>query len=304
MVNAPIVAIKGPYDENGNQQGPATNLYLGEDANANTDTETNKKDIPGLDSEESLLAPLQGQVEFSHNGSFNAHRLFNAGLDSTVEDSLYRWLFQLETLVLPQQGIGYELLDNATGFNLDPNTDIGVLVEEAEWEVTGGEGLTGDWRLDLVFAEGIQPAKVSGRTDAIQDRFDKQQAITRSIINYDNQAFNLGTVEEFGYTRSVDIDANKLIHNFDVPQVGVVESGVKSEIRLSGRVIADQINQSLADWVNELNTSLHGTEITLSEAYTKREFQGAVSTTNGTINEGQPNVAEYDIEIDIGTVQV
>lgn len=300
-MSSPQITLEGPYDRSDTAQGPSTDLYLGDDASVDTDTETNKDDIPGFDSDETLLNPLQGSIEFSYSGVFNAHRLYQAGLGASLEEAMYEWLFRLETLCLPRQGLGYRLNDRLNNFTPDPTSGVGVLIEEAEWEVTEGELFRGEWRVDGILSEGVQNVSTDYRQNEIDNRFTAQDtSITEAEIQYNGGTLTLDHVEDFSVTRSVDVDSNKLAHQYDIPQVGILETGIDEQIRVSGQV--SENTTDLQTWAKQANQDVHGSEISLYEPYSKRVWKGAISTSKTEFSEGPDNQLEYDFEVDVGSV--
>ncbi len=306
----PQVTITGPFDQSGTSQGPATSLYLTEEATPETETDTKKLDIAGKEDDETLLAPLDGQTAFSYNGVFNQNRLVRAFGNKSALGAVREWLFELETLCLPKQGRGFRLNDDESGFVLDPTSGTGVLVEEVEWTVSAGDGLYGEWRVDVQRADGVQPAKNNNRTNEITGRRDESQLNNFTderlfVGTGTTQEYELGSVEEIKYTRNLDLNVQQMIHNSDVPQAGLPESGVKGTFRLQGimttRDLPSKGVQSLPDWVQALNTSFHGEFVQVEETVTDRVFGGAVSSSTATIKSGSPNKAEYTIELDIGS---
>jgi len=306
----PQVSISGPYDQSGTVQGPTTPLYLTEEAVPETETDTKKQDIPGKGDDEALLAPFDGQTAFSYKGVFNQNRLVRAYSNLTPLEAVREWLFEVETLCLPKQGRGFRLKDDESGFVLDPTSGTGVLVEEVEWTVSAGDGLYGEWRVDVQRAEGPQPAENNVRDDKITERRNESNSNDFTderlfVGTGSSQEYELGSVEEMKYTRSIDLNVQQMIHNSDVPQTGLPESGVEGTFRLQGimttRDLPSEGVSALPDWVHRLNTSFHGEYVRIYETVTDRVFGGAVSSSSATMKSGSPNRAEYTIELDIGS---
>lgn len=300
-IPSPKITITGPYDKGGTAQGPATDLYLGDEASVDTDTETNKEDLPGFDSDETLLNPLQGAITFSYSGVFNAQRLYQAGLGASLEEAMYEWIFRLETLVGSRQGIGWKLVDKLNGFSPDPTSGVGVLIEESEWSLSEGELYKGEWRVDAKLTKGRQDVATDYRTDDISERNTAQDtSISEPKIEYGGNTLKLHHAEDFSVTRSVDLETNKLAHEYDIPQVGLVQSGVDEVIRVSGQVT--ERDEILSNWAEEANKDAHGSEIKLYDPFSKRIWGGTISTSMTEFSERPDNRLEYDFEIDVGRV--
>jgi len=304
---SPSVSLTGPFDESGSSQGPQTELYLADEATANTDTQTDQQDIPGQDDESALLAPYGGKTDFSYEGRVVPSRLPNGQSDpfTAVRD----WTIEFESLCLSQQGIGFKLVDDVNGFSLDPSSgpqSVGVLVDEASWTVTAGEGPVVEWRLEAKRADGVQSVETGLRSDRISteqanstlNRFSNDSLL---IGQSTPSSYSLGGVEEARYTRDIDLNVSQLIHNTDIPQVGVVETGVTSTFRVSGTVTDADVSGSLSTWAEEINTIAHGEFARIQETATQRVFEGALGSTSTTVTAGEPNRIEYTIELDIGS---
>lgn len=312
----PQLYLEGPYDSNDNKQGPETSLLVTDQSTEDVTTETEKEDIPGNDDESALLTPLQGERGLSYDGKINAFSALDNGYGSDRVSATQEYLFAIESLCLAEQGQGYKIVDALNGVSRSPTSDLpAALVEEAEWTLADDDNLNGKYRIEVTIAEGVTQAPTDVRTNYINDQSTSQidlasqsgsgvsQSALEGEVNGTTELYSLGSIEEIKYTRSVDINAQEIIHNQDVPQVGAIESGVQGTFRISGTMTDSQtINAaSLTDWVVVLNEQLHGQQLILYEEFTNRPFTGALSTSTSEFRDDKPVGAEYDIEFDVGT---
>ncbi len=298
------VTITGPFAQDGTQDGPATQLVILDESTADTDTETNTEDIPGNDDEGSFLAPLDGILSVSYNGKFNPTRLREEGFGGpgNPKSAVRQYLIEIERLTIPTQGAGYKLDDNVNGISRDPTAgDIPLLIEETEWSFSAGEGLSGQWRVDGVLNEGVQSKPPTSRGTQIGNELSQvTDGITPELV-YNGNTLTLGSNYEVQYNRVVDINAQNVMfnENVDIPAVGVIETGVKGTLRVSGEVSLNS-TAPLSAWASALNRDAHGKVVDIKEPVTGRTFTGAISTSSASAQADAPRQLEYDIELKIG----
>lgn len=308
----PRVIISGPFDQAGNQQGPTTPLYLADNADVNTETELNDRDIPGKDSDKSILSPLEAKRDFSYKGQVGAFLLEREGYGSSPEEAARNYIFELESLVLAQQANGYRLQDKENDYDQSPNTDgPAVLVEEVGWTYKDGDNLQVEWDVSLKQSRGVQPQSLS--TDRFGYKADQNNKIVNSPIDQlvlsNGDTLYLGNPEKINVIRRVDIEAQQLIHNTDTPQVGAINSGVKEEVRLDGTITDETAVQTpfinnLNDWANKLGTNSHGVQSTVTESLTGREFEGSLEDTETSFESGRPRAANYSLTFKTGVAEL
>lgn len=266
------------------------------------------------------------------------------------------WLIEFEMLTIPLQGIGYKASDFTRTDTVDnPATEEegndyppdvyervprlvnssdetsrftrepGVLVEEAEWEVTAGEGAYGEWRLELMSARGVQSVgsfESDGRRDAVQKQYNRCDASRDYLVlrvpnpaTDGNFVLRLGSPTTVRRNRKLNIDAKEMLHAADVDRIGVIEEGVSGTLSVQGAVSQGQIEndgeaadrakdtrlQTIEEVAAELDRG-HGKEVALEEPITGREFTGVLSSTSTTFKSAEPpNKLEYSVELEVAT---
>lgn len=308
----PRVIISGPFDEAGNKQGPTTPLYLGSNAEVNTETELNSKDVPGQGSDEAVISPLEAKRDFSYDGQVGALLLEREGYGDSPKEAARNYIFELESLVLAQQSSGYRLQDKENSYDQSPNTDgPAVLVEEVSWTYKDGDNLQVEWDISLKQSQGVQAQSTSvSRDEYIETQKNnvKSSPIDELVLS-SGDVLNLGSAEKINVIRRVDIEAQQLLHNSDTPQVGAINSGVKEEVRLDGVVsnktaVETPFVSSLNDWANKIGTDAHGVQSVVTESLTGREFQGSVENTQTSFESGKPRALDYSLTFKIGTADL
>lgn len=294
--------IEGPFDQSDVSQGPDTDLYLGESATDSASTDTKAQDIPTFEDEDSLLAPIEGQREFRTTGIASGERLYGAGFGSNYQEALVNWLIRFESLVQSEMGAGYKLTDDIRGEVFDPIGDPpGVLLGNARWTYDVGEGVNAQWDLEGRIGEGMQGTSdrnnyiSNEQSNAFSHSTDKIETTDGSI------SMNLGEVSTRRYERDVNLDVMDMVHQFDVPVVGLSRSGVKGVVMFDGRVTTRDV-ADLEQTSRQINDDLHGRQADLYDAFTGRIFTGTVKESNTVFEAGIPDIFEYRIEVKIGEV--
>ena len=318
----PVISLSGLYDTDGNLLGFETPLYIAQSGTQSVETDTEPESIPSLGEDETALTPLEAEKDFMYEGIINPIALPNEeypsnggsdngndngedGSDNVIE-AFREYVFELESLVLPDQKAGYELQDDVSGFTLTPTNPIGVLVGDVTWTVSWGEGVRGEWSVEPERADGIPlDSEIDDRQEYITEQFSRVEDVDETLLEIPGEStLPLGGVEEMSVNRSIDIETEQIIHAFDVPQLGLFDSGITVEIQLSGTVTEEQAFGSLSDFVQRLHTEMHGREVSLTEEVTGRSFVGAVSDSSTEFNESTQNYVEYDITFTVGDVFV
>lgn len=301
MTIDPKIHVRGPYDLETNSSEQQTSLYLVDMAQNNADTETNPQSIPGQDDDETILASLSGTQEFAYEGIGNGLRLYYGNYGTDPVDALHNWLFEFESLVLSGQGAGYELEDEERNLTVSPEGDsFGVLFDFVSWTHESGAPDVVEFRLEGQRTEGMQPAEL--RSDYINkqlSRYDPSISEDRVATEDGSVDVFLGDVEERSYQREVELNSMDIVHQYDVPSVGLAESGVQSEFTMSGRISNREV-PDLSEAARLLTDDLHGQQATIRDAFSCRTWTGAVSDSSTEFSAGSPNLLEYDLTLTIG----
>lgn len=300
-MSSPQLHVEGPFNPSNNKQGSDLDLYLGEQADDEAETDTKQKDIPTEDDESSLLAPIQGKREVRLNGKVAGAHIRNEEGYSDSKEALVQWLLEFESLVQPEMGIGYKLIDDVRGETFDPTgSGRGILFGAARWTYESGSGVNAEWELEGQVGEGVQNTDNRDNYVSSEDA-SRDLTISSDSLEAQNSAlsFPLGDLEKRSYEREVDLDVMDMMHQFDVPTVGVIETGVKGSVDLRGRISRNDVS-SLAQAAREINDDFHGIAVEFEDAVTQRRFKGAVSESSTTFEEGRPDIMDYRVEVTLG----
>lgn len=299
MTADPKLHINGPKVSGGQPTGDQVDLYLVESSDVDAETETNERSIPGQDDDESILAGLTGKRNARYSGIGNGLRLYYAGIGSDPVDSLITWLIDLESLVQSNQGVGYEVEDDMREETIGPTQDSpGLLFDTVRWSQEGGSPTVVEWDLEGQVSDGVQQA--SDRQQYVtRENNRRDPSITEDTIDTPSISFSLGYVQERSYEREIDLNTLGLVHQYDVPNVGISESGVQGSFSINGFITNRDVND-LAQVSRQINNDLHGVEVTINDAFTKRTWTGMVADSNSSFVSGEPGRIEYRIEVKIG----
>jgi len=299
MTQDPKIHVDGPKESGGSPTGDPVDLYLVQDSSVDAETETNERSIPGQEDDDSVLAGLTGKRKARYEGRGNGLRLYYAGIGNDPVDALLTWLIDLESLVQSNQGVGYEVEDEVRGQTIGPGQNSpGLLFDTVRWSQEGGSPTVVDWSLSGQVSDGVQQASNRSKYVTRQNNL-RDPTITMDRIETPSISFNLGYVEERTYEREIDLNTLGLVHQYDVPNVGISESGVQGTFQMNGYIT----NRDVSDLKlvsRQINNDLHGVESTIYDAFTKREWTGMVADSSASFAAGDPNRVEYRVELTIG----
>jgi len=291
--------ISGPSAEGGSPTGPDLDLYLVEEDNVRAETDTNERSIPGQDDDESVLAGLTGQRDVQYSGIGDGLRLYYDGIGSDPVDAVKTHLIELESLVQSNQGVGYAVTDDMRNQTIGPSgTSPGILFSSIRWEQEGGQPTRIEWDLQGQVSDGVQQA--TDRQEYITNQNNARDPnITEDMIKTSDISFSLGFVDSRTYERKVDLNTLGLVHQYDVSNVGISQSGVQGSFTVEGFITVNDVSD-LAQTSVQINEELHGIGATIEDAFTERPFTGLVSDSSASFAAGDPDRIEYRIELTIG----
>lgn len=302
----PQIVVTGPFDDGSPAEGSLA-LYNTQDATDSADTDVEQESIPTQDDEEVILSPISGRRDLNYSGDVSGIRLMNAGFGNDPYEAAVNYLFRLESLVLAEQGQGYRVEDATRQDTYEPQfggdgdiTDPGVLFDTVRWEQESGEPIDLEWTVNGKITEGLQEAR--RRSSYISDQESAYDPnITRDTLRTEDGEieFDLGEVESRRYERELGLDVMDMIHQFDVPNIGVIESGVEGEFEVDGRITSEQVDD-LAEIARLLTDDIHGRQVVIEDSFTRRRFSGAVDDSDTTFEAGVPNVLDYRVVLTIG----
>jgi hypothetical protein len=227
-------------------------------------------------------------------------------VDDNPKEAFRRWLFEIESLVIPYQGVGYKLDDSVRGFVKDPTTDEqGVLVEEVSWTYSKEDFFTTEYDVSAVLTSGVQPATQSNtdydnRSQFIDQQFGRGFTGKDALIRTDNKSVQFDGVESRTLSRSVDVKNEELLAQTggENQAVGLIQSGVEITLQIEGTFARNPSElQRIASF---FDTSSRGSEVTVSDAVTGRDFSGVLSSVTTTFESGQERRLTVSTELQVG----
>ena len=303
MAEPERVSLFGPFGVDGSTEfAREFTLYTAESYTVEGETDTKKESVPTTDSEESILTPIEGSRSFSLSGVTSLELIHRRFGGSDEKESLRRWLYTLESLVTPQQGLGYELRENLRDGTIQPSTDEerGVLVGEVRWTLNVGDITRVEWNVELDLSEGVQ--EVQDNPELYVDRqFDS--TIERDELISPNGRVELTEVDTRRVTRSVDLSTLNILHDTDVPVTGLIDSGVDEEVDFEGHIVErdDSLREQKARFID---TEIHGEPVVITDEFTGRAYRGAASSSSVEFEEGYSTMFTFRISLDVGDVKV
>ena len=300
MTEPERVTIVGPYGlEGGIVNAQELTMYNAEGFDVSGQTDTKSESPQTSESDETILTPIEGQRSFSLDGVTVPNLLNRKFGGSTPTESLRNWLYSFEALVLPQQGLGYEIQNNLRSGSIkpDPQEERGALVEQVRWSLDSSEIVRAEWDIDLQLSEGVQEVDVTPQS------YIEEQQLSSSApedgVLFNNQFIEFTEVETRRVTRSINLTANDLMHDTDVQVVGLFDSGVQEEVEYDGRIVEsdDTLRKQKAQAIDEF---IHGNEIQVSDTFTNRVFKGTPSDTTVSFENGFPNSFDFRLSLEVG----
>jgi len=305
MTVTPKLHIEGPLESSGSS-GNTNDLHLVQEATNSSETDSRQQSIVGQDDKNAILAGITGKRDVSYSGLANGYRLMQAGLGNDPVEALINGLYELESLVVAEQGQGYRVTDDVRSKTYQPEEGaVGILFDTIRWNYEAGEGLDVEWNLDGKLTEGVQ--NVASRSDYVDEQkrkrsfYEDQRAEPETDrVTTDNLSINLGDVEKRSYERSVNLNATDLVHQYDFGTVGVIESGVEGEVRFEGLVSYHHVDD-VKQVARQLNGPLQGVQVNLQDSFTRRDFPGLITDVSTTFKAGRPDRFEYQLTLTVGS---
>lgn len=325
MSRTPQIEIEGLYDSSGSLQGSSLGFWTAESAKDDVSIKTERESVPTLDSEDALISPFKGSQDLRYQAKavprlLLAERGYPDRVSGVSEkwESLINYLLNVESLVQEEQGIGYRINDRVRGKEYIPPDSApdegdgrappGYLIDSVTWKWKSDEPKEADITVEATQGTGVQSA--SSRSNYIDGEYGRI-AQTNSVMEVerkrDGLRSDLGHAETIVFEREVDIDKQDLLLQFeDSPNVGLVESGAKTDITVQGKVRRADIDTSLTlgDAAIRLEEEYKGEEVIFTEPLTLRTFTGAISEISTTYNEKETQSFDYSLDFQQGTVPI
>jgi hypothetical protein len=308
----PAFGVQGPYDQEGNQEFFSFRFLTLDESRAKSETDTNRQSIFGQEDEDAVLSPVSGSRSHSLSGEAGYRVIDNEYDTLSRKESVRRYIRELEALVLSQQGAGWRVDDTVRGQSKSPvSDDRGFLFEEVGWEHDASEPGRIKYDADLVTANGVQDT--TNPDNYISRRSEGYNGVDKVVVG-DDVTIEFAQVDSRRVSRSVDVQRNDLMHQLDSgggggdggdgddsggsPVIGVVQSGVETEVNIQGTVIAPDDFEST---VREFDKEIHGSTAFFYDALSGAVWEGAISSSSSTLEAGKPkNRFGASIDIEIG----
>jgi len=299
--SSPKVKIEGPYDTDETLNDFEFELITTDDFSASASTNTRRESIFGRDDDEAILAPVSGQRSSRIAGttSFSAmDRYFDT---NDLKSSVRTYLRRLESLVLPSQGLGWKVTDEVRNKSYDPTTDRGFLISDMTWQHSASNPNSIEWDVEFEQADGVQDGITP--EDYITRR--GMQDVGRDRVVVDGVEIEFAEVDTRRIERSININSNDLIHQSeeeegDSPVLGVIETGMETEVTFNGTVF---VPDSFESTIQSFDTELHGKEADLYDELSGTIWTGTITSSSSTINAGEPaNRFDFSIDLEVGDV--
>lgn len=299
--SSPKVTIKGPYDTGETLNDFTFDLITADDFSKTSTTDTRRESIFGQDDEESVLAPVSGSrsARVSGTTSFSAMNGYFESYD--LKKSVRQYIRHLEALVLPTQGLGWRIEDKVRDATYDPVSNRGFLITDMSWQHSASDPNRLKWDLDLDNADGLQDG-------ATPDQYIEKRGyedVGQDRIFVDGTEIEFAEVSDRRVERSVNVRDNDLIHQTeesegDSPVLGVIESGMETNVTFGGTVHAPD---NFISKIQMFDNELHGETASLYDELSGTVWKGTVTSSESIINEGEPpNRFDFKLDLEVGNV--
>lgn len=295
------VIVDGIHSADGAFESLDLFLYNTDSFVVESDTNTNQLSGPGLDDNDAVLAPVSGSRSIQLQGQTSVSSV-NKGYPSLDRiTSLRTWLRELESLVLPQQGLGWQIQDVVRGKTYDPTSNRGVLFEDVSWSYSPDDGELFDWTVQAQFSDGVQnqnsPNAYVNRVGITDIQNDKLEVVNGPSVEF-------SYVSDRNMSRTTRIRSTDRIYSAedstgDSPVLGTINEGVTTEAVFDGTIYEPT---SFQGTIQEFDKELQGSEAELYDAFSGRVFTGTVSNSDTSIESARPNRFDFSVVLEVGTV--
>lgn len=296
------LVYEGPVDIDESIGDFELSLYNADSARVSNQSDTNQESIPGLDDEDTVLAPLTGTRTVRLDGQTSFSRVSRGFPSLGRIESVREWIARFEALVLPQQGLGWKVDDKVRGVTYEPlDTDgeerRGLLNTIVTWTYSPSDGERFDWDIDAEFTEGVQTADDPQR---YVERVLGGSPPERDELQVSGLSLEFDEVDQRRVRREIQLNNTDLIHQTeDSPMTGVIESGVETEVRFRGTVYRpDNFEGAIQDF----DRRIQGEEATLLDMFAGRVWNGTVASSDSTIESARPNRFDFTVTLEVGSV--
>lgn len=300
--SSPAVKIEGPYSTNEELNSFTYELITPNSFQASSQTDTRRQSIFGRDDDDAILAPVSGKRSARIDGSTSFSAMDRYFDTRDLKSSVRTYIRRLESLVLPEQGLGWRVTDNVRNRVYDPTEDRGFLFTGISWQHSASEPNTLEWDIDFEKADGVQ----DGETPERYIRRRGMSDVGRDRVEVNDVVLEFAEVDTRRVERSLDISSNDLLHQLEndeegsSPVLGIIESGIETEVTFNGTVyVPDEFEST----INSFDRELHGDEAKLYDELSGTVWIGTITNSSSTVNAGEPaNRFDFSVELEVGDV--
>lgn len=294
------VIINGIHGTDGGFESVDLSLYNADSFSVESDTQTNQQSIPGGGDDEAVLAPVSGSRSVRLSGQTSFSRVSGGFPSLDKKESLRTWLRSLESLILPQQGLGWEVEDSVRGLTYDPTSNRGILFEDVSWSYSPGDGERFDWTVQGQFSEGVQNRD---SPDEYVERRGFSDVQTDKLVT-DGLDVEFSYVENRNVDRTTNIQSTDLIHQLeeeqgDSPVLGTIDQGVTTEVSFDGTIYEPDTFQGT---IQDFDRELQGSKAELFDMFSGTVWEGTISSSDTSIESGRPNRFDFSVTLEVGQV--
>lgn len=299
------VIVDGIHGTDGSFESLDLPLFNARSFDVESEAQTNRETVPGEEDGDSLLAPISGSRSVRLSGQTSVSAVSTVYPSLGRIESLRTWLRSLEALVLPQQGLGWQIQDSVRGKTYDPTSNRGVLFDDVSWSYSPSDGERFDYTVSGQFSEGVQnrdsPSEYISNTGVEDIQTDKLviEPASQSPLEID-----FSHVENRNLSRTTRINSTDLIfqqeeQTGDSPVLGTINEGVTTDLTIDGTIYEPT---SFAGTVQEFDRELQGEIAEFQDEFSGKVWIGTISNSSTSIENGRPNRFDFDATLEIGQV--
>lgn len=259
-------------------------LYTGQES---TNAVAGSPDVtqpPGQTPADALLVALEAVESASVGGRATGLRISRqSGYSSDPNTALAEWLQEFESLVHPEQGTGYDIVDD------ERDRTITATVTSVSWTFAYGEPFDARWTLDATRGEGVMPSS---------SRSPSSDTPTNSptIAGED-----LDTVTEKRTELRMAVDETPIALTGTADTVITPREGVVRTTTLAGR--RSDTTANLRSFDDTLRGKVGGNqEVTYQTGMPGSSYTGVIGNYDSTYNAGTPALIDYALTFTQGNI--
>jgi hypothetical protein len=292
----PKVYIYGPLKSTDTSWGEGFPVYAGQESRSEGSAELNVQPIPFFGSDEAFLTGFFAGEDISFTGIATSNRVlqdrqgkeYNVNGSPTIntkQDALADYIIELESLCVPNPGIGYVLTDSMRGRTeydainpltedvaFDEDEDVlgsGFIVESVDWEYEEAAPRQISYTIEGFKSEGVtedpsnRDAYIQyewanvGRSDffpideiKLSYKNDPEQ---KNLTKYNR--FILGNVISKRVERSIGMERYNIAYGGSGNTLSIPTEGIQAKIAVEGAVTANDFFDNQSDLFKDVSDS-------------------------------------------------